>query len=152
MPISIRMKPGFMYFGTTKSAAEATGTAQGVPMPNSEPFTTNFNLRSQNAADGSTVYQIAGLDRSVQSMTWYKMDAQTWWTLCAWIKTNGPVVWAHYFDYNMGAWATRRFVVLSISCSPYRPGAASNNTNHGKPLYLENCTFTVSDIGAGVTA
>lgn len=142
MPINIRMKPGFMYLGAT-----ASNTTTEVPMPTgNNTFKTSFNWQTQQSADGSIVGQQRGRSRSAQEMTWERMDCQTWWALNQWIEGNGMCFYARYFNFNYGVWQTRQFYVESISCIPYRP-AAETSTNHGQPMYLKDCKFTVYDMG-----
>ena len=141
MPISITMKPGFMYLGTTSSS-----TTQEVAFPNNAPFKTTYPWQSQVSADGSIVGQKTGRSRVTFDLTWDIMNCQTWWDLCNWIETNGMSFYCRYFNFNTGAWQTRRVYVESISCKPYRPAAASS-TDHGKPLYLKDCTLSVHDMG-----
>ena len=115
-------------------------------MPNGGAFSTNFGWNSQTSADGSVVGQQLGRSRSVQVLSWERMDCQTWWTLNNWIESAGMSFYARYFNFNTGVWQTRRFYVTSISGTPYRP-AAKTSPNAGMPLYLKNCTFTVNDTG-----
>lgn len=141
MPINIKMKPGFMYIGTT-----AQNCTQEVPMPNGGAFETSFNWKTQQSADGSTVGQQLGRSRSTQVMSWEIMDCATWWTLNRWIESNGMSFYARYFNFNIGTWQTRRFYVNNVSCLPHRP-AQKGTANAGAPLYLKSCTFTVYDMG-----
>ena len=141
MPINIKMKQGFMYIGTTPN-----NCVEEVPMPNGGAFTTNYNWQTQQSADGSTVGQQLGRSRSTQALSWTRMNCRTWWTLNQWIESNGMSFYARYFNYNVGAWQTRRFYLSAVSCTPYRPGA-QGSANAGEPLYLTNCTFTVYDMG-----
>ena len=141
MPISIKMKPGFMYLGATAST-----TNLEIPMANGGTFRTSYNWQTQQSADGSIVGQQKGRSRSRQDMTWERMDCQTWWTINQWIESNGMTFYARYFNFNIGTWQTRRFYVEAITCTPYRP-ASANSTNHGQPLYLKDCTMNVYDMG-----
>ena len=55
MPISIKMKPGFMYWGTTSNSLTLE-----VPFPTSGAFETSRNASIQESADGSIVAQMIG--------------------------------------------------------------------------------------------
>ena len=146
--IEITMKPGFMYLATTSAGTSQAG-AQEIPMPNGgAPFTTTHQVRTQRSADGSIAGQKAGRPRATQEMRWQTMDCQTWWTLNAWLETNGPAFWCRYFDYNYGTWRTRQFYLQEVSCSPYRPGQ-KGSADAGKPLYLTNATLALYDLGDG---
>ena len=79
-------------------------------------------------------------------MTWGRMDCETWWRLNRWIEQNGMSFYARYFNFNVGEWQTRRFYTEGASCSPVRPGQKSG-AHPGVPLYLENCTLSVYDMG-----
>ena len=142
MLTNIRMKPGFMYLGTTP-----TTCSQEVPMPTGDnTFKTAYNWQTQQSADGSIVGQQRGRSRSTQDLNWGVMDCNTWWNLNQWIEANGMCFYARYFNYNFGIWQTRQFYVDSITCVPYRP-ASAQSSDHGNPLYLKECKFTVYDMG-----
>lgn len=141
MPIKIKMKLGFMYIGTTPE-----NCVQEVPMPNGGAFSTTYNWKTQQSADGSIVGQQLGRSRSAQVLNWDIMDCETWWTLNNWIESNGMSFYARYFNFNIGVWQTRRFYLLTVNCTPVRP-ASKNSLNAGSPLYLKGCTFTVNDMG-----
>lgn len=146
MPINIKMKPGFMYFAATAEGTE-TSSAIDVPMPGAnKPFTTKYNWQTQTAADGSIVGQQIGRSRVTQEMTWEVMDSTKWWEINNWIEDNGMSFYARFFDYNTGAWKTRRFYLESVSCNPWRPGG-TNTDHHGQPVYLKDCAMTVYDMG-----
>lgn len=141
MPIRIKMKQGFMYLGNSPDS-----TNFEVAMPSDAPFTSTYAWQMQQSADGSIVGQQLGRSKASQEMTWERMDCETWWALNNWIEANGMSFYARFFNYNTGLWQVRRFYVEEISCTPYRP-AGVNNPNHGKPLYLKDCTLTVNDQG-----
>lgn len=141
MPLSIKMKPGFMYLGTTKN-----NCTEQVPMPNGGAFTTVYNWQTQKSADGSTVGQQLGRSIATQVLSWTRMDCATWWRINQWIESNGMVFFARFFNFNVGSWQTRRFVVLKVTATPVRPGQ-ENGDHHGQPMMLSNATFTVTDLG-----
>ena len=148
--INIPMKQGFIYIATTAAGTTQAG-AMEIPMPNGgAPFSTQHQVRTQTSADGSLAGQKAGRPRAMQEMRWAKMDCQTWWDLNQWLETNSPVFYCRYFDYNYGAWRTRQFFVQEVSCTSYRPAAASSS-DHGKPLYLNNATLSLYDLGEAGT-
>ena len=141
MPLDIKMKPGFMYLGTTPN-----NCTEMVPMPNGGAFTTTYSWQTQRSADGSTVGQQLGRSIATQVLTWQKMECATWWRINQWIESNGMVFYARFFNFNIGAWQTRSFFVLKVTATPYRPGQESGD-HHGEPMYLNNATFTVTDLG-----
>lgn len=141
MPLNIRMKPGFMYLGTTSN-----NTTEQVPMPNGGAFTTTFSWQTQKSADGSTVGQQLGRPIATQALTWSRMDCATWWRINQWIEANGMVFFARFFNFNVGQWQTRQFVVLKVTGTPYRPGQ-EGGSHHGEPMMMQSCSFTVTDLG-----
>ena len=137
MPINIRLKTGFVYFG--ESAGQ---TDFEVPYPSNAPFQTEYIMQTQTSSDGSTAAQLVGRSRSTQQMEWERMDCALWWALCTWIEANGPSFYVRYFDFNRGIWRTRRFYVAKISGTPVRP-----NKTTGEPLYMADCSMTINDMG-----
>lgn len=145
MPINIRMKPGFMFWGLSESSLNLQ-----VPFPTSGTFETSRKAQTQNSADGSVVAQMIGRSRDKQTMVWDVMDCETWWAINNWLETNGMVFYCRYFNFNLGVWCLRRFYVENPSCEPYRPTGNSGRIDYGMPRFLQNCQLTVMDLG-GVT-
>lgn len=148
MPINIRMKPGFLYLGATKTAAEDPTQAFIVPYANKMPFSTQYRAQLQTSANGQVVGQQIGRPLVTQSATWDRYNSQEWWNLNQWLESNGMSFYCHYFDFNAGAWRTREFYCSEVSCEPYRPAGVNNQANRGEPMYYQDCSLTLTDMGA----
>lgn len=142
MPINIRMKPGFMYFGVTSAALTLE-----VPYPTSGTFETSRKTQTQESADGSLVAQMIGRSRDKQNMSWEVMDCAKWWEINNWLETNGMFFYCRYFNFNRGMWQTRRFYCENPSCEPYRPTSNTSSADFGMPRFLRNCQLNVVDMG-----
>ena len=142
MPISIKMKPGFMYWGLTTSNLDLE-----VPFPSSGTFETSRKAQSQESANGSLVAQMIGRSRDKQTLSWEIMDCEKWWEINNWLEANGMFFYCRYFNFNRGIWQTKQFYVESPSCEPYRPSSNSSSPSYGMPRFLRNCQITVTDMG-----
>ena len=145
MPISIKMKPRFMYWGTTSNSLTLE-----VPFPTSETFETSRNAAIQESADGSMVAQMIGRSRDKQTLSWIVMDCNKWWEINNWLEENGMFFYCKYFNFNRGIWQIKKFYCTSPSCEPYRPNSDSNSVDYGKPRFLQNCEISVVDMGMDV--
>ena len=142
MPISIKMKPGFMYWGTTIESLNLE-----VPFPSSGTFETSRKAQMQESADGSIVAQMVGRSRDKQTLSWEVMDCSKWWEINNWLEENGMFFFCRYFNFNRGIWQTRKFYVENPTCEPYRPSSNQNSTDYGMPRFLRNCQISVIDMG-----
>lgn len=142
MSISIKMKPGFMYWGT--NSVELT---LEVPFPTSGTFETTRKTQTQESADGSIVAQMIGRSRDKQTLSWIIMDCTKWWEINNWLEVNGMFFYCRYFNFNCGVWQTRKFYCESPTCEPYRPNSNQSSVHYGKPRFLQNCRITVTDMG-----
>lgn len=142
MPINIKMKPGFMYWGLTISDLSLE-----VPFPSSGTFETSRKAQTQESADGSLVAQMIGRSRDKQTLSWEIMDCNKWWEINNWLEANGMFFYCRYFNFNRGIWQTKQFYVESPSCEPYRPSSNSSSPSYGMPRFLRNCQITVTDMG-----
>lgn len=142
MPINIKMKTGFMYWGTTIEEQPLE-----VPYPTSGTFESNKKVQAQESADGSMVLQIIGRTRDKQKLTWEIMDCEKWWEINNWIETNGVVFYCKYFNFNLGVWQIKKFYVENPNCIPYRPSSNKLSNDYGKPRFLQNCELTITDMG-----
>ena len=142
MPINIKMKPGFMYWGKSTDALDLE-----VPFPTSGTFETSRKSQMQESSDGSIVAQVIGRSRDKQTLTWEIMDCNKWWEINNWLEENGMFFYSRYFNFNRGIWQTRKFYVESPSCEPYRPSSNQSLASYGMPRFLQNCEITVVDMG-----
>lgn len=142
MPINIKMKPGFMYWGNTSD-----NLSLEVPFPSSGTFETSRKAQTQDSADGSIVAQVIGRSRDKQTMSWDIMDCNKWWEINNWLEDNGMFFYCRYFNFNRGLWQTRKFYVESPSCEPYKPSSNQLSDEYGMPKFLTNCQLVVLDMG-----
>jgi hypothetical protein len=143
MPINIKMKVGFMYWGLTSSSLTLS-----VPYPTSGTFETSRKAQTQESADGSIVAQVIGRSRDKQTLSWDVMDCTKWWEINQWLETNGMFFYCRYFNFNRGVWQTRKFYAESPSCEPYKPCSNQQSQSYGMPRFLTNCSLTVIDMGS----
>lgn len=142
MPINIRMKPGFMYWGTNSE-----NLTLEVPFPTSGTFETSRKVQTQESADGSIVAQVIGRSKDKQTLSWVVMDCNKWWEINNWIEANGMFFYCKYFNFNLGIWQIKKFYCENPSCEPYRPNSNPSHAQYGMPRFLENCRITVVDMG-----
>lgn len=142
MPISIPMKPGFMYWGVTLDSLDSE-----VPFPSSGTFETSRKAQTQESANGAIVAQVIGRSRDKQTLTWDIMDCKTWWNINNWLEENGMFFYCKYFNFNRGIWQTKKYYVESPSCEPYKPSSNQESEYYGMPKFLINCKLVVVDMG-----
>lgn len=133
--------PRFMYWGTTKGAADVA-----VPFPavGGGLFTTSRNVDAGRNANGVVVGQMVGRSIDKQNMSWKVLPPEKWWEMNRFVEDNGMFFWCHYFSHGLGKWMDRKFYCGDFTANPYMVDA-----NTGSPKWYLDCSVNVIDTGEG---